>query len=176
LKEEQANAKRTNMARLEAESNCHIAERERDVYRLLARRWQSRLNSVLNQRDDEAFSEAGSVEDAAAAMVLSEREQVAIFGLGGLFRRAAATGSDDDDENNGDIEEILEINGGSRMEDDSENEDMVDEDDDSESTGSDQRVAAVASRDSTTGMSVSSRQAVLLRPQVRSVSIEGEDL
>ena len=50
LLEEQSNVAKANAARLDAETRCHMAERERDMYRLLARRWQSRLNIVLQQQ------------------------------------------------------------------------------------------------------------------------------
>merc|ERR1711862_80166 len=50
LLEEQSNAAKAQQARVDAETRCHVAERERDVYRLLARRWQSRLQFVLQQQ------------------------------------------------------------------------------------------------------------------------------
>jgi hypothetical protein len=50
LLEEQDSARKAHEARVEAEARCHVAQRERDVYRLLARRWQARLHSVLNRR------------------------------------------------------------------------------------------------------------------------------
>merc|ERR1711862_803326 len=50
LLEEQSNAAKAQQARVDAETRCHVAERERDVYRLLARRWQSRLQLVLQQQ------------------------------------------------------------------------------------------------------------------------------
>jgi hypothetical protein len=40
LKEEKEKADRANKARLEAEARCHLAEKERDIYRLLALRAQ----------------------------------------------------------------------------------------------------------------------------------------
>jgi len=49
LLEEQVNAAKAKQALVDAEERCHVAERERDVYRLLARRWQSRLQLVLLQ-------------------------------------------------------------------------------------------------------------------------------
>merc|ERR1712151_229176 len=56
LLEEQANAAKAQQARADAEARCH--ERERDVYRLLARRWQSRLQLVLQQQRH--FVESGA--------------------------------------------------------------------------------------------------------------------
>lgn len=53
--EEQENARQAQRARLEAEAQCIVAQRERDVYRKLARRWQRRLQFLLNQRFSESF-------------------------------------------------------------------------------------------------------------------------
>lgn len=52
LLEEQANAAKARQALEDAEARCQVAQRERDVYRLLARRWQSRLQLVLQQQRD----------------------------------------------------------------------------------------------------------------------------
>ena len=45
LQEEKDKAAKAEQARLDLEARCQVAERERDVYRLLARRWQSRLQA-----------------------------------------------------------------------------------------------------------------------------------
>jgi len=50
LKEEKDKVARTNQAKVELEARCQQAERERDMYRLLARRWQSRLQAVLDEQ------------------------------------------------------------------------------------------------------------------------------
>mmetsp|Transcript_11311 Transcript_11311/g.31972 ORF Transcript_11311/g.31972 Transcript_11311/m.31972 type:complete len:549 (+) Transcript_11311:81-1727(+) len=50
LKEEKDKVARTNQAKAELEARCQRAERERDMYRLLARRWQSRLQAVLDEQ------------------------------------------------------------------------------------------------------------------------------
>jgi protein-L-isoaspartate O-methyltransferase len=66
LLEEQESARKANQARIEAEARCHVAQRERDIYRLLARRWQVRLQSLLNRRqrvstlDTEEIEEVGT--------------------------------------------------------------------------------------------------------------------
>ena len=49
LREEQANTEKAQQAFMEAESKVLVAERERDIYRMLANRWQSRLRVVLNR-------------------------------------------------------------------------------------------------------------------------------
>ncbi len=51
--EEKAKTAKAERARREAESRCLAAERERAVYRLLARRWQSRLNVLLGQQQEQ---------------------------------------------------------------------------------------------------------------------------
>jgi len=75
LVEEQAVTANAKLAKFEAEARCQIAQRERDVYRLLARRWQSKLQLFLQQQvilqedmqDDDArmyFSaQESSIED-----------------------------------------------------------------------------------------------------------------
>lgn len=102
LLEEQEHAKKANQARLEAEARCRVAERERDVYRLLARRWQSRLQVLLQQqREGDTPTEQGSGQDANddEEFLLNGREQAVIFGLGAMLRGFPSE-SDDDEESN----------------------------------------------------------------------------
>jgi hypothetical protein len=186
LAEEQANSQRDNTRRLEAEARCHIVERERDFYRLLARRWQSRLDSLLNQRGGDSVSESESAEDAAAYALLDGREQVAIFGFGGMIRRfrnrsGAYESSDDDDEDdyNRDIEVSEQNAETTLMEEDVDamHENMFDDDDESVSTGSSPPVEGVGSSVANhTGMSPETAEAIASRRQVRTVSISGPDL
>ena len=179
LVEEKANSRRANTRRLEAEARCHNIERERDIYRLLARRWQSRLDSLLNRRDGDSVSESESVADVAASALLGEREQVANFGFGGMFRRfrnrsASHESSDDDDED--DYNREIEVSGQdetSLMEEDVDamNEDMFDDDDGSLSTGSEPPTAEGA------GSSAPETAKVIAScSKVRKVSISGPDL
>lgn len=51
LVEQQEISRKANEARVKAEARSHAAERERDVYRLLARRWQSRLQLMLHNAE-----------------------------------------------------------------------------------------------------------------------------
>ena len=51
LLEEQQSATRANEARLRAEARCQMAEEERDVYRVLARRYQMRMEAVLHRSE-----------------------------------------------------------------------------------------------------------------------------
>jgi len=67
LQEEKDKAAKAEQARLDLEARCQVAERERDVYRLLARRWQSRLQEVLEAQRDMAPS-AGYSASASGAL------------------------------------------------------------------------------------------------------------
>ena len=95
LREEQANTERAQQACMEAESKCHVIERERDIYRILARRWQSRLRVVLNRQslssttseninnnNTQNEEEAGSLEDN-----VFDTNIVPMFGLGTILQQ-----------------------------------------------------------------------------------------
>lgn len=58
--EEKVKTAKAERARREAEARCHAAERERAVYRLLARRWQSRLNVLLSQQQEQGSEQEES--------------------------------------------------------------------------------------------------------------------
>jgi hypothetical protein len=161
LKEEQANAEKANMFRLEAETRCHLAERERDIYLLLARRWKGRLNSQLGgERSDN-----DSIEEAAAAMLLGGSENVSIFSLVQRFHAHADHNDDEEDEDDEEDDDIFESQSDSAMDEDEDEsfEGMIDEDGE-EHEASGPPVATVAS---------SSK--LIMRHQVRTVSIAGED-
>jgi len=98
LREEQANAAKAQQARIEAETRCHVAERERDVYRLLARRWQSRLQLILQQQRQ--LIESGLIPPSNASLTaltslhngnISQNpnpdEAAAIIGLNAMLQR-----------------------------------------------------------------------------------------
>jgi hypothetical protein len=197
LAEERANSERSNSARIEAETRCHLAEKERDLYRLLARRWKSRLRSTLGEHDEGSLSDVESIEEAAAAMLLGGSENISIFGLGSMLRRFRAhTGAFErdvgGDESDGENEEMIEIeqNEADRMEEDEEemNEGMLDDDyddddddDDDESLSSDShnrdaRSAVGSSQRMTATESRDAAKAIAARPQVRTVSVSGADL
>lgn len=69
LREEQQAVKRAQDARQEAETRLRVMERERDGYRLLALRWQSRLQSLLSERNQD-----GNESDNLDAAALLERD------------------------------------------------------------------------------------------------------
>jgi hypothetical protein len=190
LAEEQANAERSNLARLEAETRCHLAEKERDVYRLLARRWKSRLNVALGEHDEgNSLIEAENIEEAAAAMLLGGRENMSMFGFGGIFRRLRAVQAlsferDEDSDDSEANEGMFEQEEGDRMEEDEDemHEEMVDHDDNDDASFS--LVSADDVARSAVGFiqpevsaeSSDVAKAIAARPQVRTVSISGADL
>ena len=183
LKEERANAERANIARLEAETRCQLAERERDVHQLLARRWKARLHSQLGETSQ--GSEAENMEEAAAAMILGrgrglDNHHISILDL---FQSLHARSNhhaflvhgygqeeedDDDDEEEVNFEESN--NTSDRMDEDEEesNASMTDVEDESDNeTGSlpDAVATTITSDDASK----------LRRHQPRTVSISGED-
>jgi hypothetical protein len=160
LREEQATAKQAQEARLDAETRLHLAERERDVYRLLALRWQSRLRTLTNEQGDhsaddaEAFVAAEDVANVAAGVFADEPVLLNV-----LIRRFQSQNSDSDDE----VEEDSDHHG--HMEDDSESEDdsavMEDE------TDVDDLPESIA-------VSPRTSQSLSVRLQARTVSITSE--
>jgi len=102
LFEEQSNASKAYAAQLDAERRCLVAEKERDVYRLLAKRWQSRLNLVLQQqrqiylaRTQNSLSTAE--RQASSRVSMAENEMAALFGLDTMMNMDMGE-SDEDDE------------------------------------------------------------------------------
>lgn len=83
---------RTNQAKAELEARCQRAERERDMYRLLARRWQSRLQAVLDEQRNglSAFSNAAG----ATAAALQELQQEAL----GILNDSSDDDSEEEEE------------------------------------------------------------------------------
>jgi hypothetical protein len=190
LAEERESAEKANLARREAETRCHLAEKERDVYRILARRWKSMLNSTLGRSEENNLGEMEDIEEAAAAMLLGGRDPISILGLGSIYRRFRAQAvalrveEDEDEEDDEDDEDIFELNEQADImeeDEDNMNEDMVDEDDDDEnlSLESNHRVAhaAIGSNQLITAThSSDGAKAIAARPQVRMVSISGPDI
>jgi hypothetical protein len=137
----QSSIDRAREAQAEAEARLQLAERERDVYRLLAMRWQARLQAVLtgeqNTADIDFESEENLVDmddvaEAASALFADEPHMLRFGSLSSVIRRfqrsrerrafidrAAENASDDSD---GDISF----------------ETQMDEDDDSAENGQDE--------------------------------------
>ena len=70
---------RTNQAKAEVEARCQRAERERDMYRLLARRWQSRLQAVLDEQRNGLSASSNSAGATAAALQELQQEALGIL-------------------------------------------------------------------------------------------------
>mmetsp|Transcript_28138 Transcript_28138/g.34255 ORF Transcript_28138/g.34255 Transcript_28138/m.34255 type:complete len:565 (+) Transcript_28138:150-1844(+) len=119
LFEEQQNAAKAQQARIEAETRCQVAERERDVYRLLARRWQSRLQLILQQQRQ--LAERDATGGRNLQRLVSGEERAAIFGLGAMLHPADSDDDDEDDET--DI--FFLTNDGAMEEDDEETEEII---------------------------------------------------
>mmetsp|Transcript_27675 Transcript_27675/g.40864 ORF Transcript_27675/g.40864 Transcript_27675/m.40864 type:complete len:573 (+) Transcript_27675:772-2490(+) len=64
--EEQAKSMKARQAQIDAESKCTLAERERDLYRLLARKWQSRIHVLLEQQQQHQVSSLSGVAVASS--------------------------------------------------------------------------------------------------------------
>jgi len=107
LKEEQINCRRAHEARMEAEARCQTAERERDVYRMLARRWQSRIQVLLQQQNrNNSTDNTFDINMEDGMMNYNRRETSVIFGLGAML--GGFTSDSDEDlessEDEGDME------------------------------------------------------------------------
>eukprot|EP00590_Aulacoseira_subarctica_P007705 CAMPEP_0172418464 /NCGR_PEP_ID=MMETSP1064-20121228/4943_1 /TAXON_ID=202472 /ORGANISM="Aulacoseira subarctica , Strain CCAP 1002/5" /LENGTH=527 /DNA_ID=CAMNT_0013157409 /DNA_START=99 /DNA_END=1682 /DNA_ORIENTATION=+ len=81
--EEQRKAARALQAHVEAEKKCRRLERERDFYRILARRWESRDASLLQRRLD---SDNNSLHETRANASIQEAS--ARFGLDALLQHS----------------------------------------------------------------------------------------
>eukprot|EP00956_Cyclotella_meneghiniana_P009312 scaffold12861_cov56-Cyclotella_meneghiniana.AAC.1 len=76
LREEKARVARAEKARREAEEKCRDAERERAMYRMLARRWHNRLNAVIEEQqnpqgENHPAMAVDMVDDALGDIVLN---------------------------------------------------------------------------------------------------------
>ena len=102
LKEEKDKVERTNQAKAEVEARCQRAERERDMYRLLARRWQSRLQAVLDEQRNGLSASSNSAGATAAA--LQELQQEAL----GILNDSSDDDSEEDEEDEEDDVSMME--------------------------------------------------------------------
>lgn len=146
LREEKAKAAKAERARRDAEERCLVAERERAVYRLLARRWQSRLNSLLSQQDrqDEQSRQQDEAEEGLSNLLelagvrnnnlagnLDNRSN--LTGLRLMLQQISGDGHEEDDgDSDGEGDEAHDEHDVEEMEEDGAREDQhhVDEDED----------------------------------------------
>jgi len=175
LAEEQANVERANQAKQEAESKYRLAERERDIYKILARTLRSRLNTnILEESND-----SETIEETAAAMLFGGRESLSTFDLGRMVRRfrtpvaSAVAEYRNDEEMGDDADEDFEF---SEDDDDDMSEEMDDIDDEDEEDSDDDESLSVASDHQNSIIEGNSTLPENIRPQVRTVSISEEDL
>jgi protein-L-isoaspartate O-methyltransferase len=204
LREEKAKTAKAEKARREAEERCLAAERERAVYRLLARRWQSRLNTLLSQQErqdenarlqDEAAEELSDLLDLAGGAHGNEavqgENQSTLSGLRSMLQQLSGNtnnGGDDNGSNNeanvaGD--ELMEEDEGRENQDQSDDEgddDLLEFLEDEDGSESDD-FASVAEEDSDDNSSVvmedvdttiSKGERAVDQP--RSVSMSSDDL
>lgn len=166
LKEEQGNAERANRARLEADARCHLAEKERDIYKHLALRWKNRRSQRGNEEED-----IEEIEEAATAMLLGGRTSLSFLGIGNIFRRFQNQGVAFESSDEEEYEEEADSDDGDRMEED---EETLEGDSPSASMGSNamRDVVARSSQDRA-GFQISRD---IVGRQVRTVSITGEDI
>lgn len=104
LREEKARAAKAEKARREAEARCHEAEREKAVYRMLARRWQNRLNAMIEaqqRRDPQGVNPPAMAVDMVQD-ALGDLLNEGVGGLAGL--RVLLQQHLDGDESQGDEE------------------------------------------------------------------------
>lgn len=168
LAEEQANVVKANQAKEEAESQYRVTEKERDVYRVLARTLRTRLSSALREESDEAET----VEEVAAAMLFGGVESLSTFGLGRMLRHFRAPPAERNDEEMGDEDdehfELMEDDDGMSEDTDDNEDDEVDSDDDeSLSIASDHQDSSIGD-----DRIISKSQ----RAQVRTISLSDEAL
>lgn len=109
--EEHALASTAQHALLDAQARCHAAERERDIYRHMARRWHARLQNLLQQRIDQSSSfsttpllmnrdEELLFEDSASRIRIEDTS----VGLGSTDDESSL--EDENDVENGDVENV----------------------------------------------------------------------
>ena len=163
LAEEQANVLRANEAREEAETRSRLAERERDIYKILARTLRSRLNSSLPDRNDTD----DIIEEATVEMILGERDSSSTPGLGRMLRLVAEGRNEEEMVEDGD--EDFEFSDEENDEDMSEGTEDDDEDEDDE-------YLSIASDNQNDIVDSHSRMSNDVRSQSRTVSIAEENL
>ena len=182
---------------MEAETRAQLAEEEKDVYRVLARRYQLRLEAALRRsgRQHERDEEEDMVPlNGTGSRGLSGREQAVIFGLGAMLRSIQYESGDDEEDDDDEVDDIDEEEGDDGIEEghntngmeedgsihgqDNSNESMAEQeeedDDESDSDEIPSSFLPLAAQGMVTAMSHAS--ALVVRPQRRTVSITSEDL
>lgn len=168
LREEREKAELANRARLEADAKCHLMEKERDIYRLLARRAQripEERRTSRRQAEDDMETEA--IEDAAAALILGGGSLHGL-GLRNIFRRFQNQAMVED--------EIEEDHGDSSSSSDRMDEDDEDDDEVTEESSSSQSTSVRDPLDTQEESHQNSSEALKESRRVRAVSIAKGDI
>lgn len=169
LAEEQAKTEQANQAKEEAESRYRLAEKERDVYLVLARTLRTRL--ISTRREESHGTE--TIEEAAAAMLFGGMGSLSPFGLDRMLRHLRAPPAEGNDEEMGEEGDEQFEDEMSEDTDDSE-EDEEDSDSDDDDDDDDESLSIVSDhQDSTIEDDIISKNR---RAQVRKISLSEEDL
>ena len=130
LQEEQEKSDKANRARLEADTRCHLAEKERDIYKQLALGWRGRDRAAGHQQLGEE-SDMEQVGEDATAILLGGRGHLSFASLRNLFRRFRDHTSPFEESDEEEVDdEFLDTSNTDRMEED---HDMIEEDGDESS-------------------------------------------
>ena len=165
-------------ARREAEERCAAAERERSVYKMLARRWQSRLDTLLNEHEEQGNDNdaeqdlldlADGIRNDDETAVVNNRNRSALSNLRDILQNI---NSDDEEEEevedmNMDLEEENENIEGDEVDDEDEFASAVEEEEDINEEDFDDD--SVVMEDVDTSMEES-------RAKPRTVSVSSDDL
>ena len=185
IREEKLKNANLERARREAEEKCAAAERERSVYKMLARRWQSRLDTLLNEHEEQGNDNdaehdlldlADGIRDDETAVV-NNQNRSALSNLRDILQNINSDDEEDDelgedeDNMNMDIEEENDIEGDELDEDEfasavEEEEDINEEEVDEGSS--------VVMEDVDTSMEEIAGSAD--QPKPRTVSVSSDDL
>lgn len=185
LLEEQETSRKAQLAQRLAEdqlhharNRLHIAQRERDAYKLLARRWQARLRDMIMEQHGEHMKvSADSDEDDVD--FYEGRQQLRISGLSAAFwefERNSESSSDEEVEEASQMDDEMNIEGDSNNDgsysSSSENEQ---EDNAPPIQNTNRSFESTNDRGHDSSVPTASPSAVALRPQVRSVSDHSDD-
>jgi len=116
LREEKLKNANLERARREAEEKCAAAERERSVYKMLARRWQSRLDTLLNEHQEQGDNDAeqdlldlaDGIRDDETAIV-NNRNRSALSNLRDILQNINSDDEEDNMEEPGDEDMNMDL-------------------------------------------------------------------
>jgi hypothetical protein len=170
LQEEQKKATKAQEALMRGEKACRALERERDLFRLLSRRWESRFQNLVRQQGGDSIERTSAMAGSATHGMESLLRQIVHNEFGeqvAAFQNEGEMEEDSDDDRRARESET----GAFAME-----EDSINEDDDSDDDSSEEENATFESGDSTlvhstTSRAISSEVAFGFHQQIRTVSM-----